>query len=177
MEKNLRDQKISKDFPPNYLLFTFTLWYIWKWRCCVVFEDGFQVPSTPQMIILKASKQWWEAMYGVSSCISIYSAFMAWEPPMAGWVKLNVDGSRDNQTGSIAAGGVARDLNSNWVRGFAMHLGAGNILEAELNAVLLGLDMVWDAGFRKVIVESDCLEVVTLIQNDCSINNPLWWLI
>ncbi|KAL5763133.1 hypothetical protein ACOSP7_019397 [Xanthoceras sorbifolium] len=102
---------------------------------------------------------------------------MAWEPPMAGWVKLNVDGSRDNQTGSIAVGRVARDLNSNWVRGFAMHLRAGNILEAELNAVLLGLDMVWDAGFRKVIVESDCLEAITLIQNDCSINNPLWWLI
>ncbi|KAL5760893.1 hypothetical protein ACOSQ2_019731 [Xanthoceras sorbifolium] len=99
---------------------------------------------------------------------------MAWEPPMAGWVKLNVDGSRDNQTGSIAAGGVARDLNSNWVRGFAMHLGAGNILEAELNAFLLGLDMVWDAGFKKVIVESDCLEAVTLIQNYCSINNPLY---
>ncbi|KAL5808655.1 hypothetical protein ACOSQ3_029346 [Xanthoceras sorbifolium] len=96
---------------------------------------------------------------------------------MTGWVKLNMDESRINQSGSIAAGKVVKDLNSYWVRGFTVHLGAGNILEAELNVVLLGLEMVWDAGFRKVLVESDCLEAVTLIQNGCSTNNTLWYLI
>ncbi|KAL5784666.1 hypothetical protein ACOSQ2_007058 [Xanthoceras sorbifolium] len=34
--------------------------------------------------------------------------------------------------------------------------------------------MIWNDGFRRVHVNSDCLEAVTLINSDCNDNNP--WL-
>ncbi|KAL5824719.1 hypothetical protein ACOSQ3_020782 [Xanthoceras sorbifolium] len=101
---------------------------------------------------------------------------MAWDPSMVSWVKLNIDGSRNSQLWSLAAGGVVRYHNSQWLRGFATYRWAGNILEIELWALFEGLNMVWDAGYKQVQVESDCSEAISLIQNGCNDNNPLWFL-
>ncbi|KAL5745714.1 hypothetical protein ACOSP7_026860 [Xanthoceras sorbifolium] len=102
---------------------------------------------------------------------------MAWVPPMVDWVKLNIDGSRNIQLGSLTVGEVVRNHNSQWLRGFAMHRGSESILEAQLWAVFEGLNMVWDAEYKQVQVESDWLEAVSLIQNGCNDDNPLWFLI
>ncbi|XP_008234124.1 PREDICTED: protein DYAD-like [Prunus mume] len=59
-------------------------------------------------------------------------AWFAWEPPPAGVFKLNVDGSRKVASGHIGAGGVLCDVFGDWCSGFAVNLGKGQILEAEL---------------------------------------------
>jgi len=61
----------------------------------------------------------------------------AWNPPKVGVVKLNVDGSRKESNGAIGAGGVLRDHLGHWRGGFAVNLGRGKILEAELWGLFL----------------------------------------
>lgn len=57
---------------------------------------------------------------------------LAWDFPRHGWVKLNVDGSRRISFGNVGAGGVLRNSSGDWIGGFAVNLGIGNILDAEL---------------------------------------------
>ncbi|KAL5787746.1 hypothetical protein ACOSP7_004695 [Xanthoceras sorbifolium] len=105
------------------------------------------------------------------------SCYFTWVPPRIGCVKLNIDGNRNNISGAIAAVGVVRNHDRQWIKGFVMNKGKGCILEAELWAVFEGLKMAWDGGFRKVQIDSDCLEAISLIQRGCNVNNPLWYLI
>ncbi|KAG6387223.1 hypothetical protein SASPL_152410 [Salvia splendens] len=84
-----------------------------------------------------------------------------WIPPDTGWLKLNIKGVW-NRSGA-GAGGIFRDASSNIVRGFFQKVTAASALDAELQALSLGLEMVAGRG-RKVWVESDSKEVISLIQ-------------
>lgn len=48
------------------------------------------------------------------------------------------------------AGGVFRDENGVWHRGFAHNIGRCNRFEAEFWAILSRLRLTWIAGFRKI---------------------------
>ncbi|KAL5784076.1 hypothetical protein ACOSQ2_006468 [Xanthoceras sorbifolium] len=61
--------------------------------------------------------------------LHIYS--LSWSRPQEGWVNLNVDSSRIRDLGNIVAGGVIRDHNRKWLKGYAINKGIGNIVEAE----------------------------------------------
>ncbi|KAL5754100.1 hypothetical protein ACOSP7_022320 [Xanthoceras sorbifolium] len=68
----LRDSKLGKGVIPNYVLFAFTVWYIWKWRCCSVFEDSFKMPGAPQLIILNSGRLWPMIELGLNKKLSNY---------------------------------------------------------------------------------------------------------
>ncbi|KAL5779739.1 hypothetical protein ACOSQ2_010476 [Xanthoceras sorbifolium] len=88
----------------------------------------------------------------------------AWNPPLEGWIKLNVDGGRSSDLGVVTAGGVLRDYSRNWMRGFAARKGIGSVLEAELWGLLESLKITWDRGFRRVIIETDSIVVVDMMK-------------
>ncbi|KAF2289542.1 hypothetical protein GH714_037023 [Hevea brasiliensis] len=90
----------------------------------------------------------------------------AWHPPPEGWVKLNVDGSCLSNPGDASAGCLLRDASSNWLLGFSFNIGETSVLAAELIGISFGLQLAWLNGFRRVIVESDCLKAVKLINNE-----------
>ncbi|KAL5760201.1 hypothetical protein ACOSQ2_019039 [Xanthoceras sorbifolium] len=86
--------------------------YLWKWRCCKVFEENFCIPLDPSKVIMGALKEW------IPSCkeeadIDRNCHQIAWQPSLNNWVKFNVDGSRRGADGVIAAGEVIRDLGKN----------------------------------------------------------------
>ncbi|KAL5802990.1 hypothetical protein ACOSQ4_031295 [Xanthoceras sorbifolium] len=60
------------------------------------------------------------------------SELIYWSSPPAGWVKLNVDGSRDGEMCKISAGGVIKSEESIWLGGFSVNRGDGSVVEAEL---------------------------------------------
>ncbi|KAF2322315.1 hypothetical protein GH714_011106 [Hevea brasiliensis] len=102
----------------------------------------------------------------------------AWQPPPEGWVKLNVDGSCLGNPGDASAGGLLRDASSNWLLGFGFNIGETSVLAAELIGISFGLQLAWLNGFRRVIVESDSLKAVKLINNERDISlHPLAALI
>ncbi|CAL2251951.1 unnamed protein product [Prunus armeniaca] len=77
---------------------------------------------------------------------------------------LNVDGSCKPASGNIGAGGVLRDSFGNWIKGFAVNMGNGQVLEAELWGLFFGLKLALDKGVNRLIIEMDSALCVQLIQ-------------
>ncbi|KAL5772198.1 hypothetical protein ACOSQ2_012122 [Xanthoceras sorbifolium] len=117
-------------------------------------------------------KDWWKALRedNVSKMISV--KLITWKPPCEGCIKLNIDGSVRNCDRSIAADGAFRRYDMSWVGGFIVKIGVGSIFEAELWGLLEGLRYAWTAGIKDLIVESDSLEVVNLVNGVLSPNHP-----
>lgn len=51
-----------------------------------------------------------------------------WEKPVQGWFKLNVDGAFGSRQGNIACGGLIRDSNGAFVKGFYSKVTSSNAL-------------------------------------------------
>ncbi|KAI5322640.1 hypothetical protein L3X38_031712 [Prunus dulcis] len=89
---------------------------------------------------------------------------LAWEPPMNGVFKLNVDGSRKGGIGCIGAGGIICDSFGDWMGGFAVNLGIGQTLDAELWGLFFGLKLAAAKGVPRLSIEMDSMTVVQLIK-------------
>jgi ribonuclease HI len=83
---------------------------------------------------------------------------VGWNPPLQGWVCLNVDGASRN--GVIGCGGVVRGSVGEWIHGFSKIIGRGEIYIAELSGVLEGMRLTRRMNFDKVEVRIDSLGIV-----------------
>ena len=92
---------------------------------------NFSFPHSPHLIINSYVKKWFNANRPVTARTGIVIP-VSWNPPHEGWIKLNVDGSRDNNSSIITAGGVLRNSLCQWVKGFMINKGCGSVIEAEL---------------------------------------------
>ncbi|KAK8530864.1 hypothetical protein V6N12_013364 [Hibiscus sabdariffa] len=54
-----------------------------------------------------------------------------------------------------SVGGVFRADDGSWITGFNKTIGIGCPLQAELWAILLGLQLAWDNGFERLLIQSD----------------------
>lgn len=48
-----------------------------------------------------------------------------WTKPAVGWYKLNIDGLVNGANGHAGCGGLIRDNDDRWVKGFAKKIAAG----------------------------------------------------
>ncbi|KAJ1384911.1 Ribonuclease H domain [Sesbania bispinosa] len=87
-------------------------------------------------------------------------------PPLSNQVALNTDGSVINAQASF--GGLLRNADGEWIKGFYGNLGDGDILGAELAAIWQGLKLCWDLEFRDVKCMSDSQLALSLILGDVS---------
>ncbi|KAK1568870.1 hypothetical protein Q3G72_029974 [Acer saccharum] len=117
------------------------------------------------------------ANYVVDNKTEKKTCLLLWNPPSLDWVKLNVDGSMDPDSGSIAAGGVIRDHKKNWLGGFTLNKGMGSVIEVELWGIFEGLKIAWKAGYKKVIVETDSQMAVLLLKDKTPLNHPFFSII
>lgn len=70
---------------------------------------------------------------------------------------------------NAGGGGLIKDINEVWKAGFSANIGTCFVVEAELCAVLYGLQIAWQDGDRKVHLESDCSTVVGWLRDDVEI--------
>ena len=56
--------------------------------------------------------------------------------------------------------GVFRNDKGEWLLGFECKSFSLLIILVELHALLIGLRLAWDYGYRQLIVEFDCLQAV-----------------
>ncbi|KAK0587703.1 hypothetical protein LWI29_027305 [Acer saccharum] len=173
LTSNLHNNKLVIGNVPSFLHFASVLWYIWKWRCSKTFDDDFCLPQTPHLIINRVCKDWMEANCAGNPRIA-RAISVAWDPPSEGYVKLNVDGGCAGGLGAITAGGVLRDHWKNWLGGFVVRKGVGSAIEAEFWGLFEGLGMAWRKGFRKIVVETDSMSVLQLIDKESTNNHPLF---
>ncbi|KAL4292089.1 hypothetical protein GQ457_14G023220 [Hibiscus cannabinus] len=150
-------------------MFGVVLWNIWLARNAVVFNSPLPFHSS----IIQSNKLLVERMLTAREVVSggvrvvcAISAPSQWTPPAVGWLKLNMDGPKRSQDGSAMCGGVARDHTGSWQFGFSKFIGFCGVFDAELWGVWCGLQMDWDKGFRRLILEVDSLDVVRALKDD-----------
>jgi ribonuclease HI len=88
---------------------------------------------------------------------------MHWSKPPPGFFKVNTD--RSYVHGQAACGGIIRNHNGNFVKGFMCNLGSGNALFAELKGILFALHIIRDMQLTNVILETDSIHALNMIQN------------
>lgn len=145
---------------PNYRLdwaatFTILCWHIWTSRNQVVFERRTRT-TADHLRIIKIMLQEAEMLIESKNQLRLRQEIMiGWSEPPTEWVKVNVDGSALGNPGQSAAGGLCHDKDGNWLFGFNIKMGNGSAYQAEVFAIWQGLQLAWDRGFERVIIESD----------------------
>ncbi|PKU78122.1 Putative ribonuclease H protein [Dendrobium catenatum] len=106
---------------------------------------------------------------------SIDDTVVYWRKPKLPFVKLNTDGS----VGVLkaGAGGVIRDYCGDLLAAFASSLQTSDVISAELNALLLGLDLCINYGYNDVWVELDALFIVQSITEGATGNANYFYLL
>lgn len=94
------------------------------------------------------------------------SAVVRWRPPNENVMKINVDGSYMEKSGIGGRGFIGRDH-----KGMSVGSGAGIIdhcdcvMMAELTGVLQALAFARDAGWNRVLIETDAVNVKLALQS------------
>lgn len=93
---------------------------------------------------------------------------IGWQPPVSNWCKINTDRAAKGYPTWISCGGILRDSIGEWISGFGANLGVGTVNEAELWALYYGLQLAWNEGQRRVIVEMDSQIILGWIKQEPS---------
>ncbi|CAN1845257.1 Putative ribonuclease H protein At1g65750 [Linum perenne] len=155
---------------PRSLLVGICCWYVWKSRNELIFTGKMESTSA-----LVAKINSWNA--GVESALSLSNRLISksfekvrsditWEPGPPGWVVLNTDGSVRPASGGAAAGGLLRNEFGFCFKAFSLNLGKCSITRAELRGAIAGLDIAWEAGYRKVWACVDSKVVLDLLNSE-----------
>lgn len=97
------------------------------------------------------------------SSVSLGPESTFWSCPSIGWVKLNTDAVSKGNPGLSGGGGLFRDHLGSFLSAFCFFHGDSLALSAELQALLLGLQLAVKLGFPRIVV-MDSLAAVQLIQ-------------
>lgn len=89
---------------------------------------------------------------------------ISWKKPPSGYVKLNVDDIAFGNPGRAGFGGLVRTEDGKWIIGFSGFIGHTTNLHAELKGIQRGLQFLWEAGYRRVVCETDSMDAVHLIE-------------
>ncbi|KHN28455.1 Putative ribonuclease H protein, partial [Glycine soja] len=90
--------------------------------------------------------------------------------------KLNCHAAVD-MNGNAGTGGVLRDNNGNVVVTFVFKIGRCSVTQAELWAIVLGIQVAKSRGFSESLVESDSKLAISLIQHRCSPSHVCFQLV
>lgn len=137
---------------------TIIMWKIWCARNMLLFDSK---PIRPYEVAAQAYGLWKDVIsaFGLAATTERISSGLevSWHAPPADWVALNVDGNAHLNPTAAAFGGLTRDNHGRFLRGFYGSLGNSTIMHAELRALLHGLEMCWEMGFKKILCYSDSL--------------------
>jgi ribonuclease HI len=145
-----------------------TCWFLWKWRNKSIFEDDFQQPNNPILAIHNFTR-------GMDLCSTQLphpniqrkeTIYIGWKKPPEGWIKLNSDGACKRGGESSGCGGLFRNSDGRWIKGYFKKIGVCDAFHAELWGMYLGLDMAWKERIPQLIVESDSKILIDIVTNN-----------
>lgn len=172
---NLKDRSLIRGCKWG-ILFGVAISLIWQSRNDFIFNGnrpsgvgiGKRILSQAGVISAHYNDSKRAALTGVSA---MNRTHIRWNAPEMGVVKVNVDGAVSGLGETAAVGGVMRNYRGEFLFGFAFHLGSGTTTEPELEAILMGISLARTHGQRRVIIESDSLAAVNLIEEGVSVQH------
>ena len=150
-------------------MFLFTIWALWKNRNKIVFENFIPNPRLPIECINQAR----EYHFCVSKAKTTTAKFaipVAWTKPREGWFKLNSDGASFGNPSKAGGGGIIRDSQGAWVRGYARSIRFTSSIITELWVLRDGLKLADHMGIRQLEVELDAKVIVGLLKSNFTPN-------
>ncbi|CAN1156973.1 Putative ribonuclease H protein At1g65750 [Linum perenne] len=123
-------------------------WYLWKVRNEWIFSGTESTAASTARRI-----QVWN--FVVSSAIDHQYLITKATP-----VRTRADG------GKAAVGGLIRNSEGRCLHAFCTNLGKCSIMRAELRGIIIGLQIAWENGFRKVDARVDYQAILTLIKDN-----------
>nr|XP_027086510.1 uncharacterized protein LOC113708247 [Coffea arabica] len=154
-------------------------WHIWLARNLAIFEGQLLHRQTICDRILADvvglfSRKFAGEFFGVGSWSTVLSIFSGWRPryshrvvcwefPVQGAFKLNTDGCSLGNPGVSGGGGVLRDSSGALLFGFSVPFGELTCLQAEIKALVFGVQQCRLRGFSRIRVEVDSLVLVNLL--------------
>ncbi|GKV45487.1 hypothetical protein SLEP1_g52559 [Rubroshorea leprosula] len=121
------------------VLFLSAIWFLWKDRNSLIFENHRSRPQDLCALIFQQAKFTMIALNSILLTTPRQPRWVSWMPPVEGWFKLNSDGSYNLSKNSASAGGLIRDSSRGWVVGFTINVGCASIFIAELWGLREGL--------------------------------------
>lgn len=180
LDTNLEDKCPTEGLEWN-AWFRLTTMNLWQERNEVVFQQA-TVSRTDLYHRIYSQAMGLRSTIKDSSSINVLDNHQAdcqtkWEAPPEGWVKLNIDVVVTSLGATTAVGGVLRSANGNFILGFAMDIREATITMAELKAISTGLNLLRRKGYSKILINSDSLTAIQMVQGGCSSLHPCFQLI
>ncbi|KAK9025445.1 hypothetical protein V6N11_038312 [Hibiscus sabdariffa] len=158
---------------PWNIFFASFLWHTWKNCNDFIFS---QVSSSPDSTLAKSITwaRYYHEGWQIQKPNTIANVTQScWQHPEPGWLCLNVDRSVSSSSGCASIGGLLRDHLGNWIFGFTKSIGKSNILQTELWAIYIGLQLAWSHGAEVLQIQSDSKQAIQLIQDFFEISKAL----
>ncbi|KAJ9186725.1 hypothetical protein P3X46_002268 [Hevea brasiliensis] len=147
-------------------LFGFICWSIWGRQNCSLFgENDLSLDSMIHVMTCKAQDWYFVASRlpgKIDSCMKTITT-VSWTCPPDDVFKLNTDGSLPNSGGIACGGGLIRDSNGRWIKGFKAVFGKTSVLGVELWSILEGMKLAKSLGLKDINAESDNLIAVQIL--------------
>jgi hypothetical protein len=89
--------------------------------------------------------------------------------PPEGWIKLNSDGACKENNDILGCGGLFRNSDGRWIKGYAKKIGPCDAFHAEMWGLYLSLDMAWRDHISYFIIENDLKLLIDMITGNCTI--------
>ncbi|XP_071933175.1 uncharacterized protein [Coffea arabica] len=155
-------------------------WNIWKARNKARFDDKVHSPTAICGFILDDIRHLFNLKFlGYSWAFPSWPAFYAslvslrkpdlfrlvkWVRPIPGHLKLNTDGCSRGNLGRAGRGGVLRNSEGRLLFAFSTFLGHCTSIQAEVKALLFGVNLCISCGYVRVQLEVDSLVLVQVLQ-------------
>ena len=158
--------------PPWKVVFSFTVWNVWKCRNNVVFNGKSRNPKL-DLVIVNQAIEFFHCLSSPRLLTRNVLKRIRWEKPIQGWWKLNTDGSCCGNTSLASCGGVIRDDAGRWVMGFSRSIGMTNNFATELWGLREGLLLCNNLNINALEVELDAKSIVDALGNPSYVNNVI----
>ncbi|KAF8406806.1 hypothetical protein HHK36_005927 [Tetracentron sinense] len=140
------------------------LWFLWKARNEKLFSS---LSCSPRSIVARASAFAAEvqSVWSPTRAMSTRPSSFCWVPPPLGLIKLNCDGAFFVGETLGGAGVVGRD-STGCVLDFRVQVvRCASAIMAEAKAIVLGVSLASERGWTNIVVESDSLSLILVLQS------------
>lgn len=159
-------------------LFCVALWWIWKWRNCIVFGRSQEVPQDIGGFI---HVRYNETRRAIDRRLALFlkprsssgreEVGVVWKHPPMDWYVLNTDGAAKGTPGPAGGAAIIRDHCGGLISALSLNFGHCHSFKAEVMALLKGLELAHDLKISKLIIQLDNLACVQMIQHKAAGRN------